>query len=108
MLDRGVIDGLFPSDLPEPAHWEEKYPPRDLPVGAKVTRLGPSPTGFIHIGGIYVGMIDRDISSNSGGVYLVRVEDTDQSREVEGALEQFARAFEYFGISSDEDKDHGS
>ncbi|HWD80837.1 MAG TPA: glutamate--tRNA ligase family protein [Kribbella sp.] len=108
MLDRGVIDGLFPSALPEPQYWEDKYPQRALPDGAKVTRLGPSPTGFIHIGGIYVGMIDRDISSNTGGVYLVRVEDTDQSREVEGALEQFARAFDYFGISSDEDKDHGS
>lgn len=108
MLDRAVIDGLFPSDLPEPEFWEERYPERELPAGAKVTRLGPSPTGFIHIGGVYVGMIDRDVSSNTGGVYLVRVEDTDQSREVEGALEQFARAFEYFGISSDEDKDHGS
>jgi len=108
MLDRAVIDGLFPTDLPEPQHWEDRYPLRQLPEGAKVTRLGPSPTGFIHIGGVYVGMIDRDISSNTGGVYLVRVEDTDQSREVEGALEQFARAFEYFGISSDEDRDHGS
>ncbi|WP_350278930.1 glutamate--tRNA ligase family protein [Kribbella sp. HUAS MG21] len=108
MLDRAVIDGLFPTDLPEPQYWEDRYPERDLPDGAKVTRLGPSPTGFIHIGGVYVGMIDRDVSSNSGGVYLVRVEDTDQSREVEGALEQFARAFEYFGISSDEDKDHGA
>ncbi|MEU8224505.1 glutamate--tRNA ligase family protein [Kribbella sp. NPDC048915] len=108
MLDRAVIDGLFPTDLPEPQYWEDQYPQRDLPEGAKVTRLGPSPTGFIHIGGIYVGMIDRDIASNTGGVYLVRVEDTDQSREVEGALEQFARAFEYFGISSDEDKDHGA
>ncbi|TDW90696.1 glutamyl-tRNA synthetase [Kribbella pratensis] len=108
MLERAVIDGLFPSDLPEPQYWEDRYPQRELPEGAKVTRLGPSPTGFIHIGGVYVGMIDRDISSNTGGVYLVRVEDTDQSREVEGALEQFARAFEYFGISSDEDKDHGA
>ncbi|MGW7685611.1 glutamate--tRNA ligase [Kribbella sp. NPDC054772] len=108
MLERAVIDGLFPSDLPEPQDWDDRYPQRDLPDGAKVTRLGPSPTGFIHIGGIYVGMIDRDIASSTNGVYLVRVEDTDQSREVEGALEQFARAFDYFGITSDEDKDHGS
>ena len=108
MLSRAAIDGLFPSDLPEPQDWEDRYPQRKLAEGAKVTRLGPSPTGFIHIGGIYVGMIDRDVSTNTGGVYLVRVEDTDQSREVEGALEQFARAFEYFGISSDEDRGHGS
>ena len=52
MLDRAVIDGLFPTDLPEPQHWEDRYPLRQLPEGAKVTRLGPSPTGFIHIGGV--------------------------------------------------------
>jgi glutamyl-tRNA synthetase len=108
MLDRTVVDGLFPTDLPEPALWEERYPARDLREGAKVTRIGPSPTGFIHLGGIYVGMIDRDISSNTGGVYLVRIEDTDQAREVEGALEQFDRAFEYFHISADEDRNRGS
>jgi glutamyl-tRNA synthetase len=108
MLDRAVIDGLFPADLPEPEYWEEKYPQRDLAEGAKVTRLGPSPTGFIHIGGIYAGMIDRDVSTSTGGVYLVRIEDTDQSREVEGALEQFARGFDYFHISSDEDVTKGS
>ncbi|GAA0590483.1 glutamate--tRNA ligase [Kribbella sandramycini] len=108
MLDRAVIDGLFPADLPEPAYWEEQYPQRELAEGAKVTRLGPSPTGFIHIGGIYVGMIDRDIATNTGGAYLVRVEDTDQSREVEGALEQFERGFAYFGIESDEDASKGA
>ncbi|MGH3767388.1 MAG: glutamate--tRNA ligase [Pseudonocardiaceae bacterium] len=102
MLDRAVIDALFPPDLPEPEHWEQRYPPRPLPEGAQVTRFGPSPTGFVHIGGIYVATIDRDIATRSGGVYLVRVEDTDQSREVEGALVQFARAFGYFGISPDE------
>jgi glutamyl-tRNA synthetase len=108
MLDRAVIDALFPADLPEPAHWERQYPPRSLPEGAQVTRFGPSPTGFVHIGGIYVATIDRDIAIHSGGVYLVRVEDTDQSREVEGALAQFARAFVYFGIRPDEDDEHGS
>jgi len=108
MLDRAVIDGLFPADLPEPQHWEQRYPPRQLPEGAQVTRFGPSPTGFVHIGGVYVATIDRDIAAHSGGVYLVRVEDTDQSREVEGALAQFARAFDYFGIPPDEDDQQGS
>ncbi len=107
MLDRVVIDALFPADLPEPAYWEHHYPPRELPEGAQVTRFGPSPTGFVHIGGIYVATIDRDIAAHSGGVYLVRVEDTDQSREVEGALAQFTRAFDYFGIPSDETDGHG-
>jgi glutamyl-tRNA synthetase len=107
MLDRAVIDALFPSDLPEPGHWERRYPSRQLPEGAQVTRFGPSPTGFVHIGGIYVAMIDRDIATHSGGVYLVRVEDTDSSREVEGALTQFTRAFDYFSITSDEEDEHG-
>ncbi|MFI6099491.1 glutamate--tRNA ligase [Lentzea sp. NPDC051213] len=102
MLDRAVVDALFPSDLPEPSHWEQQYPPRELGEGAKVTRLGPSPTGFLHIGGLYVGMIDRDLASHSGGAYIVRVEDTDQAREVEGAVDQFNKAFKYFGIEPDE------
>ncbi|MGH3826214.1 MAG: glutamate--tRNA ligase [Pseudonocardiaceae bacterium] len=107
MLDRVVIDALFPTDLPEPEHWEQRYPPRRLPESAQVTRFGPSPTGFVHIGGVYVATLDRDIAAHSGGVYLVRVEDTDQSREVEGALAQFARAFDYFGIPPDEDDERG-
>ncbi|MBV9447258.1 MAG: glutamate--tRNA ligase [Streptosporangiaceae bacterium] len=108
MLDRAIIDAQFPTDLPEPEHWEQHYPPRQLPEGAQVTRFGPSPTGFVHVGGIYVATIDRDIAAHSGGVYLVRVEDTDQSREVTGALAQFARAFDYFGLAPDEDDGHGA
>jgi glutamyl-tRNA synthetase len=107
MLDRAVIDALFLPELPEPEHWERRYPPRQLPEGAQVTRFGPSPTGFVHIGGIYVATIDLDVAAHSGGVYLVRVEDTDQSREVEGALAQFARAFDYFGIPSAESDEDG-
>jgi len=107
MLDRAVIDALFPADLPEPEHWEQHYPARELPEGAKVTRFGPSPTGFVHVGGIYVATIDQDVARRSGGRYLVRVEDTDQSREVEGALEQFERGFAYFGLAADEDIDRG-
>jgi glutamyl-tRNA synthetase len=102
MLDPALIDSLFPDDLPEVGHWEDRYPPRDLPAGAKVTRLGPSPTGFVHIGGIYVAMIDKDIARRSGGHFLIRIEDTDQAREVEGALDQFDRAFRYFGTEPDE------
>ncbi|WP_432976604.1 polymorphic toxin-type HINT domain-containing protein [Dactylosporangium sp. CA-233914] len=108
MLDRAVIDALFPADLPEPGHWEQQYPPRQLPEAAQVTRFAPSPTGFVHIGGIYVATIDRDIATSSGGVYFVRVEDTDQSREVEGALSQFAGAFDYFHLAADEDDERGA
>ena len=102
-----MIDALFPADLPEPAYWEQRYPPRDLPAGALVTRLGPSPTGFMHIGTIYMAMIDLDAAHRSLGRYLVRIEDTDQAREVEGALQQFGRAFDYFGLAPDEQEGHG-
>jgi glutamyl-tRNA synthetase len=108
MLDRALIDSLFPADLPEPEYWELRYPARQLPEGAQVTRFGPSPTGSLHIGGLYVAMIDRDVASRSGGAYLLRVEDTDQAREVEGALAQFDRAFSYFGLPPDESGEHGS
>ena len=107
MPDRATIDALFPPDLPDPQHWEQRYPPRQLSTNAKVTRLGPSPTGYVHVGGIYIAMIDRDVAHRSGGRYLVRVEDTDQAREVQGALEQFAGAFRYFDTLPDEDDSSG-
>jgi glutamyl-tRNA synthetase len=103
MLSQELIDSLFPLDLPEPEHWERRYSPRGLPTGAEVTRFSPSPTGFLHIGGVYTATIDVDVARQSGGRYLVRVEDTDQARVVEGAVEQFAEAFGYFGIEPDED-----
>jgi glutamyl-tRNA synthetase len=103
MLSQDIVDSLFPPDLPEPDHWEHRYPPRDLPEGAKVTRIAPSPTGFLTIGGVFTAMIDADVARQSGGVYLVRLEDTDQARFTEGAAEQFAEAFEYFSINPDED-----
>ncbi len=102
MLSRDVIDSLFPPGLPEPEHWERLYPPRDLPADAKVTRFAPSPTGFLHIGGVFTATIDADVAHQSGGIYLLRLEDTDQARIVEGAASQFAEAFAYFSIEPDE------
>jgi glutamyl-tRNA synthetase len=103
MLSHEIADSLFPPDLPEPEHWENRYPPRDLPEGAKVTRFAPSPTGFLTIGGVFTATIDTDVAHQSGGVYLVRLEDTDQARVTEGAAGQFAEAFAYFSIAPDED-----
>jgi glutamyl-tRNA synthetase len=103
MLSQDIVDSLFPSDLPEPDFLERRYPPRDLPEGAKVTRFAPSPTGFLTIGGVYTAIIDVDVARQSGGVYLVRLEDTDQARVTEGAAAQFAEAFAYFSIGPDED-----
>lgn len=105
MLSTGEVAALFPEDLPTPEHWEKHYPQRVLPPGAKVTRFAPSPTGFVHIGGVYAATIAKSVAHSTGGVYFVRIEDTDRVREVADAQEQFARAFAYFGIASDEDDD---
>ncbi|HWG03111.1 MAG TPA: glutamate--tRNA ligase family protein [Trebonia sp.] len=102
VLSRELIDSLFPADLPEPAYWEERYPPRGLPDGALVTRFAPSPTGWLHIGGIFAASINVALARQSGGVYVLRVEDTDQARFHEGALAQFEAGFDYFGIEADE------
>jgi glutamyl-tRNA synthetase len=107
MPANALTDSLFPADLHEPEYWEQRYPPRGLPDGAKVTRLGPSPTGHMHIGSIYTAMIDADVARRSGGRYLLRIEDTDQAREVAGALDQFARAFRYFDLLPDEEDGNG-
>ncbi len=107
MLSRSVVDSLFLPGLPEPQHWEHRYPPRDLTRGAEVTRFSPSPTGYLHIGGVYVATIDVDIARHTGGRYLVRLEDTDQARVAEGAAAQFAEAFSYFSIGPDEDDQTG-
>jgi glutamyl-tRNA synthetase len=108
MLDRTTIDGLFPADLPESDVWQRRYPERVLAEGARVTRFGPSPTGHLHVGGVYAAMIDKDVALHSAGTYFVRVEDTDQNREVDGAKEQFWRAFEHFGIEPLEDDTNGA
>ena len=102
MLSPELTDSLFPADLPSPAHWQERYPPRVLPAGAEVTRFAPSPTGWLHIGGIFTASVNLDIARHSGGRYLLRVEDTDQARFEEGALAQFEAGFAYFGIEADE------
>ena len=102
MLTAEFINTLFDAELPERSHWEAYYPSRNLPPDAVVTRFGPSPTGFIHTGGVYVASLGKNLAHHSGGSYFIRIEDTDQAREIPGSREQFARAFKYFDIESDE------
>ncbi len=102
MLSVELIDSLFPADLPSPSHWDARYPARALPAGAEVTRFAPSPTGWLHIGGIFTASVNLDIARHSGGRYLLRVEDTDRERFEEESLAQFEAGFEYFGIRADE------
>jgi glutamyl-tRNA synthetase len=102
MLTAEFINTLFDAELPEPSHWESAYPPRNLPPGAIVTRFAPSPTGFLHTGGVYTANLGKNLAVHSSGSYFIRIEDTDQAREVPGSREQFARGFKYFDIESDE------
>lgn len=93
---------LFPHIDKTPQDFEKMYPKRELPTGAKVTRIGPSPTGFVHLGNLYNAIIGERLAHQSGGVFYLRVEDTDAKREVEGAVELVLSAMDYFGISFDE------
>ncbi len=98
-----LADLLFPHITREPADYEALYPPRDLPEGARVTRMAPSPTGFLHIGAMFGAMTDeRTAHLSDGGVLYLRLEDTDAKREVPGAAAAFIRNFERYGIRFDE------
>ncbi len=81
---------------------EIRYPERNLPEGAKVVRIGPSPTGMMHTGTLFQAMINKKLASQSGGKFFVRVEDTDQKREVEGAIEEIIAGLEHFDLMPDE------
>lgn len=97
-----LAERLFPDVTTTVDDLEARYPARDLAEGAMITRLGPSPTGFIHIGNLYGALIDERLAHQSGGRFLLRIEDTDDKRRVEGAEALIIRAMEYFGIHFDE------
>lgn len=103
-----LADILIPDKNVKPLeYYEEKYAPRDLPKGAQVTRLAPSPTGFMHLGNLYVAMANERIAHQSGGVLYLRIEDTDKKRKVEGAVEVIQSSLKYFGIDFDEGAEIG-
>ncbi|MDO4581757.1 MAG: glutamate--tRNA ligase family protein [Bacillota bacterium] len=93
---------LFPEIIEDIDHYERFYPPRALPDEACVTRIGPSPTGFVHLGNLYNALIGERLAHQSGGVLMLRIEDTDQKREVAGAVEAVIRAMAFFDIGFDE------
>ena len=97
-----LADLLFPNIDKSPDDYEKIYPERDLPEGAKVTRLGPSPTGFIHLGNLYGAFVDERLAHQSGGVFYLRIEDTDDKRFVDGAVKIIIDSLRFFGIDFDE------
>ncbi len=102
MDNHKLAELLFPDVDKTPEYYENLYPPRQLPEGARVTRLGPSPTGFIHLGNLFGAISDERIAHQSGGIFYLRIEDTDNKREVEGAVDVVIDTLRYFGVEFDE------
>ena len=92
---------IFP-DVKDISYYEEKYPERNLGEGAIVTRFAPSPTGFVHIGGLYQALVARTVAEKTGGVFFLRVEDTDQKREVEDGVTGIVNSLKDFDMAPDE------
>lgn len=98
-----LANALIPDDdLLAPEEYEKIYPARNLTKGAEVTRLAPSPTGFIHLGNLFSALADERVAHTTGGVFYLRIEDTDEKRKVDGAVESVIRSLNYFGIKFDE------
>ena len=93
---------LFPNVKITPEEYEATLPKRQLPEGAKVTRFAPSPTGFVHFGGLFPVTVGERLAHQSGGVFYLRIEDTDAKREVEGATEALIKVLAHYGINFDE------
>ncbi len=93
---------LFPNVTMTADELEAKYPKRELCEGAKVTRFAPSPTGYVHLGGVYQTMVGERLAHQSGGVFYLRIEDTDAKREIPGAAENLIKTLAHYGIEFDE------
>ena len=96
------LSELIYPEIANDTDYEAMYPKRNLPEGAKVTRLGPSPTGFIHLGNLYGAFVDERLAHQSSGVFYLRIEDTDDKRFVENAVETIISSLAFFGIKFDE------
>jgi len=97
-----IAEILFPNIDKTPEYYYDKYRDRNLPEGAEVTRTAPSPTGYYHIGGLYGAIIDKFVAEKSGGIFYLRLEDTDQKREIEEAGQIAYEALMYFGVTPTE------
>ena len=98
---KDLADLIFP-EAKEISYYEEKYPERNLPEGAVVSRFAPSPTGFVHIGGLYQALVAKEMTKKTNGVFFLRVEDTDQKREVENGVTGIVNSLKDFDILPDE------
>jgi len=99
---QALSDLLFPNVTDTPEALEERFPLRQVPEGAVITRMAPSPTGFVHLGNLVQGLTSERMAHQSGGVLFLRVEDTDAKREVPGAVEVLINTLKHYGINFDE------
>lgn len=102
MDNKALAQLLFANIDKTPEYYEELYPPRQLKEGARVTRLAPSPTGFLHFGNLFTGTVAYKTAKATDGVFYVRVEDTDQKRKIEGAVEVMLSGLKTYGVIADE------
>ena len=103
MTDFKKIAELIFSDVDKSTdYYEELYPARNLPEGARVTRFAPSPTGYLHFGGLYAGFASKLTAQTTNGVFMLRIEDTDKKREVEDGVTGIVTGLKAFGVSPDE------
>ncbi len=106
MDHQALADLLFPNVTDTPESLEERFPLREVPEGAVITRMAPSPTGFVHLGNLVQGLTSERMAHQSGGVLFLRVEDTDAKREVPGAVEVLIDTLKHYGIQFDEGATH--
>ncbi len=102
MDTKKLAELLFPNVDKSTDYYEQLYPNRVMPQGACITRIGPSPTGFVHLGNLYNAIIGERLAHQSNGKIFLRIEDTDSKREVEGAVETIINSMNYFGVTFDE------
>ena len=97
-----LADLLLPNIDKTPDYYENLYPARNLAEGARVVRIAPSPTGYLHLGVLFAALVNRITATSSGGIFFTRIEDTDKKREVEGGIEDIIDGLNRFGITIDE------
>ena len=94
-----IFDGIELKDI---SYYEERYPKRELKQGAYVTRFAPSPTGFMHTGGVYTALVSKMMAKRTGGIFYLRIEDTDTERGIENGIEEIVKTMQNYNLIPDE------
>ena len=102
MSNKELAELMFPNVTKTPEDYEKMYPERNLPEGAVVSRFAPSPTGFVHMGSLFASFIERKVPKETGGVFYLRIEDTDGKRTVENGVQGIIDDLKNFDIEIDE------